>query len=94
MTFNLKKGGMSFLYLGVHPKTAKPIVVKVLSPKFIKNEEIVNRFLKEADIIRLSNHPNIIKLYGQGTWDQGLYIAMAFIQGISLKQFLLEKSLS
>jgi len=90
----LKTGGMSFLYLAVDPKTARPIVVKVLSPQFIKNEEIVNRFLKEAEIIRLSNHPNIIKLYGQGTWDQGLYIAMEFIQGVSLKQFLLEKSLS
>lgn len=90
----LKKGGMSFLYLGVDPKTAKPIVIKVLSPKFIKNEEVIKRFLKEADIIRLSNHPNIIKLFGQGEWDHGLYIAMEFVQGISLKQFLLEKSLS
>ncbi|NGX52418.1 MAG: Serine/threonine-protein kinase StkP [Candidatus Anoxychlamydiales bacterium] len=90
----LKKGGMSFLYLGVDPENAKPIVIKVLSPKFIKNTEVINRFLKEADIIRLSNHPNIIKLYGQGQWDHGLYIAMEFVQGISLKQFLLEKSLS
>ena len=90
----LKKGGMSFLYLATSEESAKPIVIKVLSPKFIKNEEVVNRFLKEADIIKTSNHPNIIKLFGQGTWEQGLYIAMEFIQGISLKQFLLEKSLS
>lgn len=90
----LKKGGMSFLYLGVHPQTSRPIVIKVLSPKYIKNEDVAERFLKEADIIRLSNHPNIIKLYGQGTWQHGLYIAMEFVQGISLKQFLLEKSLS
>jgi len=90
----LKKGGMSFLYLGVDPKDSKPIVIKVLSPRFIKSKEVTQRFLKEADIIRLSNHPNIIKLYGQGEWDHGLYIAMEFVQGISLKQFLLEKSLS
>ncbi|NGX34012.1 MAG: Serine/threonine-protein kinase StkP [Candidatus Anoxychlamydiales bacterium] len=90
----LKKGGMSFLYLGVDPKNASPIVIKVLSPRFIKSEEVTKRFLKEAEIIRISNHPNIIKLYGQGEWDHGLYIAMEFVQGISLKQFLLEKSLS
>ena len=90
----LKKGGMSFLYLAVSDESAKPIVIKVLSPKFIKNEEVVDRFLKEADIIKTSNHPNIIRLFGQGTWEQGLYIAMEFVQGISLKQFLLEKSLS
>ncbi|EKE21562.1 MAG: hypothetical protein ACD_7C00188G0003, partial [uncultured bacterium] len=42
----LKKGGMSFLYLGVHPDSLRPIVIKVLSPKFIKNEEVAQRFLK------------------------------------------------
>ncbi|MBN2479995.1 MAG: protein kinase [Parachlamydiales bacterium] len=89
-----KKGGMSFLYLGVHPETKRPIIVKVLSPAFIKSKEIVERFIKEAEIIKLSNHPNIIKLYGQGEWDNGFYIAMEFIQGVSLKQFLLEKTLT
>jgi hypothetical protein len=90
----LKKGGMSILYLASNPETNRTIVIKVLSPKFIQNKEMVDRFLKEAEIISLSNHPNIIKLYGQGKWDKGLYIAMEFVQGVSLKQFLLEKSLS
>ena len=88
------KGGMSFLYLGTHPEKSIPIIIKVLSPKYKKNTEVVDRFLKEAQIISLSNHPNIIKLHGQGTWDKGLYIAMEFIQGISLRQFLQNKSLS
>jgi serine/threonine protein kinase len=88
------KGGMSILYLGIHPKNKKPLVVKVLSPKFIKNREVVDRFLKEAQIITLTNHPNIIKLYGQGKWEQGLYIAMEFVQGISLRQFIQQKSFS
>jgi hypothetical protein len=90
----LKKGGMSILYLASHPETNRTIVIKILSPKFIENKEMIDRFLKEAEIISLSNHPNIIKLYGQGKWEKGLYIAMEFVQGISLKQFLLEKSLS
>ncbi len=90
----LNKGGMSLLYLGVHPQTAHPIVIKVLLPKFLKNKEIANRFLKEAQIIGMTNHPNIIKLYGQGQWEKGLYIAMEFIQGISLRQFIQQKSLS
>jgi eukaryotic-like serine/threonine-protein kinase len=89
----LKKGGMSFLYLA-KDKNSNLIVVKVLSPNFIKNEEAKKSFLKEAEIIRLSNHPNIVRLFGQGEWEQGLYIAMEFVRGISLKQFLLEKSLS
>lgn len=90
----LNKGGMSVLYLGLHPDSAKPIVVKVLLPKYLKNKELVNRFLKEAQIIGMTNHPNIIRLYGQGQWEKGLYIAMEFIQGVSLRQFIQQKSLS
>lgn len=90
----LDKGGMSLLYLGIHPGNSQPIVIKVLSPKYLKNQEMVSRFLKEAQIIGMTNHPNIVKLYGQGQWEKGLYIAMEFIQGISLRQFIQQKSLS
>lgn len=90
----LNKGGMSLLYLGIHPGNAQPIVIKVLLPKYVKNKEIANRFLKEAQIIGMTNHPNIVKLYGQGQWEKGLYIAMELIQGISLRQFIQQKSLS
>ncbi len=90
----LSKGGMSLLYLGLHPEKKTPLVVKVLSPHFVQNQAMKSQFLKEAKIIEMSDHPNIIKLYGQGEWEEGLYIAMEFIQGISLKQFILQNSLS
>lgn len=90
----LNQGGMSALYLGIHPETGQPLVVKVLLPKYLKNKEIANRFLKEAQIIGMTDHPNIVRLYGQGQWEKGLYIAMELIQGISLRQFIQQKSLS
>lgn len=90
----LNKGGMSLLYLGIHPETAQPIVIKVLIPKFLKSQETSQRFLKEAHIIGLTNHPNIVKLYGEGQWEKGLYIAMEFIRGISLRQFIQQRALS
>lgn len=88
------KGGMSLLYLGNLGKNEKPLIIKVLPPNLAKEKELVKRFLKEAEIISLSNHPNIVRLYGQGTSEEGLYIAMEFIQGISLRQFLTNKSFS
>jgi eukaryotic-like serine/threonine-protein kinase len=90
----LNKGGMSFLYLGLHPETKQPLAIKVLSPKYVTHPDAVERFLKEARIIELTNHPNIVKLYGQGEWEGGLYIAMELIQGVSLRQFILQQSLS
>jgi serine/threonine protein kinase len=90
----LNKGGMSILYLAVNPETKKTIAIKVLSPAYVTHPELVELFVKEAKIIALSDHPNIIKLYGQGEWEGGLYIAMEFIQGVSLRQFILQHSLS
>lgn len=90
----LEKGGMSILYLGTHPETHQPTTIKVLSPKFASNPEIVERFLREAEIIKMADHPNIVKLYGQGKWENGLYIAMEFIQGISLRQYILQTPIS
>jgi eukaryotic-like serine/threonine-protein kinase len=94
----LSKGGMSLLYLGLdqdpHPKMKKTLIVKVLSPSYVNHPEAVDRFLTEAKVIALTNHPNIVKLYGQGEWEKGLYIAMEFIHGISLKQFIMQQSLS
>ncbi|MEM7175701.1 MAG: protein kinase [Chlamydiota bacterium] len=90
----LNKGGMSYLYLGMHPEKEIPIAIKVLSPKYITDSDMVQRFSKEAEIINQTNHPNIIKLYGHGKWENGLYIAMEFVQGISLKQFILQQNLT
>lgn len=90
----LEKGGMSLLYLATHPDIADPITIKVLIPKFLSHPEMSARFLKEAEIIALADHPNIVKLYGYGQWEGGLYIAMEFVQGRSLRQHLTQNPLS
>lgn len=90
----LEKGGMSILYLALHPETKEPTTIKVLSPKFLSHPDVVQRFLNEAEIIAITDHPNIVKLYGHGEWEGGLYIAMEYIEGISLRQALLQRPIS
>ncbi|MCB1149350.1 MAG: serine/threonine protein kinase, partial [Chlamydiia bacterium] len=90
----LEEGGMSLVYLATHPDTGELITLKVLSPDFLDNEEILARFLKEASIIAMADHPNIVKLYTQGKWEGGLYIAMEYIPGISLHEMLKTTTLS
>lgn len=90
----LDKGGMSLLYLGVHPETHELAIIKVLSSKYVSYPEMIERFMKEAEIIQLTNHPNIVKLYGHGKWEGGVYIAMEFIQGLSLRQMILQEAMS
>ena len=88
----LRKGGMSFLYLGLKPENNTPIAIKVLSPRFVTNPQMVSQFLKEAEIISITKHPNIVKLYSSGEWENGFYIGMEFIQGIYLTSFICTSS--
>ena len=90
----LSRGGMSTIYLAKRPPSSQLYVIKILPEEFLKDDELKKRFLKEAEIIALTDHPNIVKLFGQGEWEKGLYIAMEFIQGLSLKQFISDHSLS
>lgn len=90
----LKKGGMSLLYLGIDPKNSQTVVVKVLLPKYLKNKELLNRLLREGKILSMAFHPNIVKLYDLGRSEQGLYIAMEYVQGVSLRQFIKKESLT
>lgn len=90
----LNKGGMSLLYLGIHPETHEPIAIKALSSSYVSHPEMVERFMREAEIIELTDHPNIVKLYGHGKWAGGVYIAMEFVQGISLRQMILQEAMS
>jgi serine/threonine protein kinase len=90
----LEKGSMSVLYLGTHKELEKLIVIKVLSPHLLSRKDLVERFLQEAKIIQVPEHPQIVKLFGSGFWEGGVYIAMEFIEGISLKKYLLQNTIS
>lgn len=90
----LKTGGMSTIYRAVHPETNETVAIKVLSPKYLKDDEVIQRFLKESEIIAMADHPNIVKLFDQGDWEGGLYIAMEYINGISLYQYLQDHKIS
>ncbi|MCH9704416.1 MAG: serine/threonine protein kinase, partial [Chlamydiae bacterium] len=85
---------MSVLYLGIDPSTREPLAIKTLSSRFVSHPEMVERFLHEAQIIEITNHPNIVRLLGHGQWEEGVYIATEFIQGISLRQMILQQAMS
>ena len=90
----LAKGGMSLLYLGIDPETKEARAIKVLSPEYLNHPEMVDHFMWEAKIISMTDHPNIVKVYDYGKWEEGLYIAMELIRGVSLRQFLTQQSFS
>ena len=96
----LGRGGMGAVYLarntaakkGGTAKTAKhPVLValKVLPPKRAKEEErTLARFLREMDMCQRVGHPHLTQTFDAGQIDGVYYIAMEYIRGISLSQFI------
>ncbi len=77
------------VFLGFHRQMEKPIAVKVLYQQVEPEDRGFVRFQREAQLASGLNHPNIIKIYDFGMFDDGRpYIVMDFIEGPNLRQIL------
>jgi len=84
------KGGMGEVYKGFGDD--RVVAVKVLPQELARDPQIVKRFERESMLLTRLNHPNIVALYDSGVNDFGVnYLAMEFVDGQELGQFIKEK---
>ncbi|HEV8133262.1 MAG TPA: protein kinase [Pyrinomonadaceae bacterium] len=86
------EGGMGVLYKAFDPKLKRSIALKFLHKPTTLDPDSETRFLNEARAAAALDHPNVCTVYDIGSVGDELYIAMAFIEGQSLKQKI-EKAL-
>ena len=64
-----------------------PVAVKVLAENWAGNDDVRNRFLTEARIMRRIHDPRLVQVYDIGTLDDGRpYFVMDYIDGGSLNE--------
>src|SRR5258708_2947922 len=56
----LGKGGMGAVYLATHLGTDRYVALKLIAPQFMRNEEFVERFKREARAAGRLRHPNVV----------------------------------
>lgn len=79
------RGGMGNVYMARDQHTNEQIAVKHLKPEFVSdNSEIVERFRREAEILRELDHPNIVNIREAIFEDDSYFIIMDYIEGGSL----------
>lgn len=92
----LGEGGMGIVYLVEDTFAADPgvevpkIALKLLSPDFAENENASKRFIREGQLTRNVNHPNVVRAYEFGEFEGQLYMTMERIAGRTLKERLRE----
>ncbi|MBT6158039.1 MAG: serine/threonine protein kinase [Planctomycetaceae bacterium] len=84
----LGEGAMGAVYLAYDPKLKRKVALKV--PKVTKESgpEILERFQREAQASATLNHRNICQVFDVDEENGQPYIAMAFVEGRPLNQFI------
>lgn len=85
-------GGMAYVYKAYDCVDDRTVAVKILRDEYLSNEEFVRRFRNESKAIAILNHPNIVKVLDVGFGEHLQYIVMEYIDGITLKEYLDQRS--
>lgn len=84
----LGKGGMCSVYKSRHLHLERDIALKFLNQGLALDAKAMKRFQSEARAISMLEHPNIVKVFGFGNAAGMPFIAMEFLDGISLSDVL------
>ena len=80
----LGAGGMGTVYEAHEEKMSRRVALKVLSRHLAPSQKAADRFAHEAWIGGKLNHPNLVKIYERGSWQELDYFSMELIDGGSL----------
>ena len=77
---------MGEVYLAQDTKLDRKVALKVLPRQLAANEDRMRRFTQEAKAAAALNHPNIATIHEIGEGDSVNFIALEFIDGVTLRQ--------
>lgn len=81
-------GGMAVVYKARCHQLNRLVAVKILKDENLEDEDFCRRFHAEGQAVARLNHPNIVSVYDASDTDEGDYIVMELIDGITLKQYM------
>src|SRR2546430_6789824 len=80
------EGGMGEVYLAEDTRLHRNVALKILPADLASNQDRMRRFEQEATAAAALNHPNIAHIYEIGEVDALNFIAMEFVDGVTLRQ--------
>ena len=82
-------GAMGEVYGAEHVESGAPAAIKLLHSDTLGREDMVARFLREAEVCERFAHPNLVKVHGVGQMPSGApYMVMERLQGETLAALL------
>jgi serine/threonine-protein kinase len=89
----LGEGGMGVVYKARDTHLDRFVALKLLRPDAVSDPERRRRFVQEAKSASALNHPNIMHIYDIDESDGSLFIAMEYVNGLTLERAIQEGGL-
>ena len=82
----LGRGGMGSVWRAEHLQLRSPVAVKLLDSAISSNEQMLARFMREAQSAASLRSPHVVQIFDYGVEDGTAFIAMELLQGESLAE--------
>ncbi len=87
----LGQGGMGQVYLAEQRSLKRKVALKILKTDLAANPSSLQRFKAEAEAVARATHANIVQVYAIGEWEGLHYMALEYVEGRNLREYLTRK---
>lgn len=84
-------GGMGIVFKATQIELSRKVALKIINPSLAHEESFLRRFKAEARALARIHHPNIVVVYNFKDFERGFYIAMEYVEGITLADYMRKK---
>lgn len=85
------RGSLGAVYEARHKQIERRVAIKILHRELCDDPEIIQRFDNEARIVNIIGHAGLVAISESGqTRDGSRYIVMEYVEGITLRDYVLQ----